>query len=249
MNTLLWIIIPYVSIAIFIGGHIWRYHYDKFGWTTRSSQLYENRLLRLGSPLFHFGILLVILGHIGGILIPESATSAIGISETAYHAAAVTLGAVSGLMTLVGVAILIYRRRTTGPVFSATTRNDKGMYLLLVATLVAGLATTVLGNITGHPHDYRLTVAPYFRSIFYLHPDVDLITKAPVGFQIHVMLAWILFAVWPFTRLVHVFSAPIGYLTRPYIVYRSRDVVGARPARRGWEPVSSPTGQSADPTR
>ena len=107
MNTLLWIIIPYVSIAIFIGGHIWRYHYDKFGWTTRSSQLYENRLLRLGSPLFHFGILLVILGHIGGILIPESATSAIGISETAYHAAAVTLGAVSGLMTLVGVAILI----------------------------------------------------------------------------------------------------------------------------------------------
>ena len=249
MNTLLWIIIPYVSIAIFIGGHIWRYHYDKFGWTTRSSQLYENRLLRLGSPLFHFGILLVALGHIGGILIPESATSAIGISETAYHAAAVTLGAVSGFMTLAGVAILIYRRRTTGPVFSATTRNDKGMYVLLVATLVAGLATTVIGNITGHPHDYRLTVAPYFRSIFYLRPKVDLITNAPVGFQIHVMLAWILFAVWPFTRLVHVFSAPIGYLTRPYIVYRSRDVAGARPARRGWEPVSSPAGRGPDPTR
>ena len=220
MNTFLWIIIPYVAIAIFIGGHILRYHYDKFGWTTRSSQLYENRLLRLGSPLFHFGILLVALGHIGGILIPESATSDIGISETAYHAAAVSLGAVSGFMTLAGVAILIYRRRTTGPVFSATTRNDKGMYVLLVATLVAGLATTVIGNITGHPHDYRLTVAPYFRSIFYFQPKVNLITDAPVGFQIHVMLAWILFAVWPFTRLVHVFSAPIGYLTRPYIVYR-----------------------------
>jgi nitrate reductase gamma subunit len=248
VNTLLWIIIPYVSIAIFIGGHVWRYRYDKFGWTTRSSQLYENRLLRLGSPLFHFGILFVILGHIGGILIPESITADLGITETTYHAAAVTLGAISGFMTLTGVAILIYRRRTTGPVFSATTRNDKGMYVLLVAALVAGLATTVLGNITGHPHDYRLTVAPYFRSIFYLHPHVNLITQAPIGFQIHVMLAWVLFAAWPFTRLVHVFSAPVGYLTRPYIVYRSRAATGVRPVRRGWEPIAT-AGRHKEKTR
>lgn len=241
MNTFLWIIVPYIAIAIFGFGHWWRYRYDKFGWTTRSSQLYENRLLRLGSPLFHFGILLVVLGHVGGILIPESATASVGVSETAYHAAAVTLGIISGAMTLSGVAILIYRRRTTGPVFSATTRNDKGMYVLLVATLVAGLATTVLGNITGDPHDYRKTVAPYFRSIFYFDPQVHLITSAPVGFQIHAMLAWVLFSVWPFTRLVHVFSAPLGYLTRPYIVYRSRETTpaGARSPRRGWEPVGT----------
>jgi nitrate reductase gamma subunit len=238
VNTFLWIIVPYVAIAVFVGGHVWRYRYDKFGWTTRSSQLYESRLLRLGSPLFHFGILLVILGHVGGILIPESATDAIGISETVYHAAAVSLGAISGFMTVAGLAILIYRRRTTGPVFSATTRNDKGMYVLLAATLLAGLATTVLGNLTGQPHDYRLTVAPYFRSVFYFRPDVDLITRAPVGFQIHVLLAWVLFAVWPFTRLVHVFSAPIGYLTRPYVVYRSRGGGAARPPRRGWEPIT-----------
>jgi nitrate reductase gamma subunit len=244
MRTLLWVIVPYIAIAIFVGGHLWRYRYDKFGWTTRSSQLYENRLLRLGSPLFHFGILLVALGHIGGLLIPESATDAVGISEGQYHFAAVSLGTVSGVMTLSGIAILIYRRRTTGPVFSATTRNDKAMYLLLVATLVAGLTTTVLGNLTGHPHDYRLTVAPYFRSIFAFQPDVDLITRAPVGFQIHVTLAWLLFATWPFTRLVHVFSAPVGYLTRPYIVYRSRTTTstGARAARPGWEPVGTPTG-------
>jgi nitrate reductase gamma subunit len=241
MNTFLWIIIPYLAIATFILGHVWRYRYDKFGWTTRSSQLYESRLLRLGSPLFHFGILLVILGHIGGILIPESATNAVGISEDAYHAAAVTLGTISGVMTLSGIAILIYRRRTTGPVFSATTRNDKAMYVLLVATLVAGLATTVLGNLTGKPHDYRQTVAPYFRSVLYFNPQVHLITSAPIGFQIHAMLAWVLFAAWPFTRLVHVFSAPLGYLTRPYVVYRSRESTpaGTRPARRGWEPVGT----------
>jgi len=229
LDVVLWIIIPYLAIATFVLGHVWRYRYDKFGWTTRSSQLYESRLLRLGSPLFHFGILLVIAGHI------------IGISETAYHAVAVALGTVSGVMTVAGLAILIYRRRVTGPVFSATTRNDKAMYVLLAATILAGLATTVLGNLLGHPHDYRLTVAPYFRSVFYAHPDTGLIAAAPVGFQIHAMLAWVLFAAWPFTRLVHVFSAPFGYLTRPYIVYRSRGLPATgRPARRGWEPVRRP---------
>ncbi len=235
-GELLWVAVPYAAIAVFVVGHYWRYHYDKFGWTTRSSQLYERRLLRLGSPLFHFGILLVALGHVGGILVPESATEAIGVSETVYHALAITLGAVSGFMTLTGAAILVYRRRTVGPVFSATTRNDKVMYVLLVGTIVLGLGTTVLGNAVGDPHNYRETVAPWFRSIFYFQPDSSLIIAAPLGFQLHALAAWALFAFWPFSRLVHVFSAPLGYLTRPYIVYRSRDgELGSRPPRRGWE--------------
>lgn len=237
-NTLLFIVIPYMSLATFIVGHYWRYRYDKFGWTTRSSQLYERRLLRWGSPLFHFGILFVFLGHVGGLLIPESWTDAAGVSETAYHAVAATLGILAGIGTLGGAAILVYRRRTVGPVFSATTKNDKVMYLLLIGTIVLGLGTTVLGNLTGHPHDYRQTVSPWFRSIFYFQPDTDLITAAPIGFRLHVIAAFVLFGFWPFSRLVHVFSAPIGYVTRPYIVYRSRDdQLGSRPPRRGWDKV------------
>jgi nitrate reductase gamma subunit len=237
-DVILYVGVPYIAIAIFVVGHYWRYRYDKFGWTTRSSQLYERRLLRIGSPLFHFGILFVVLGHIGGLLIPESWTEHVGITETMYHAAAATVGIIAGFCTLVGAAILIYRRRTVGPVFSATTRNDKAMYVLLIGTLVLGLGTTVLSNLTGRPHDYRETVSPWFRSIFYFQPDTDLILKAPIGFRLHVLAAWVLFAFWPFSRLVHVFSAPIGYLTRPYIVYRSRDdKLGARAPRRGWERV------------
>lgn len=238
LNALLFVGVPYISIAVFIVGHYWRYRYDKFGWTTRSSQLYERRLLRWGSPLFHFGILFVIAGHIGGLLIPESWTTAIGITETRYHAVAASLGILAGFCTLTGAAILVYRRRTVGPVFSATTRNDKVMYILLIGTLLLGLGTTVLGNATGHPHDYRQTVSPWFRSIFYFQPHTDLILKAPIGFQLHVLAAFVLFAFWPFSRLVHVFSAPIGYVTRPYIVYRSRDDnLGNRAPRRGWEKV------------
>ena len=235
MTSLLWVGVPYAAIAIFVVGHVWRYRYDKFGWTTRSSQLYERRLLRWGSPLFHFGILFVALGHVGGLLIPESWTNAAGVSETAYHAVAFTVGTLAGVATVAGAAILIYRRRTVGPVFSATTRNDKVMYVLLMVTVLLGLTTTVLGNVTGHPHDYRQTVAPWFRSIFTLRPDTSLILEAPLGFQLHVLAAWVLFAFWPFSRLVHVFSAPVGYLTRPYIVYRSREPrLGNRAPRRGW---------------
>ncbi|WP_433567305.1 respiratory nitrate reductase subunit gamma [Nocardia sp. CA-151230] len=235
-DLLLWVAVPYAAFAVFVVGHLWRYRYDKFGWTTRSSQLYENRLLRLGSPLFHYGILLVVLGHVGGLLIPESWTEAVGISEFAYHTVAVGLGTVAGAATLTGAAILIYRRRTVGPVFSATTRNDKIMYVLLIGTLVLGLGTTVLGNLTDHPHDYRQTVSPWFRSLFYLRPDPALMSAAPIGFRLHALAALALFAFWPFSRLVHVFSLPLGYLARPYIVYRARtDQLGSRAVRRGWQ--------------
>jgi nitrate reductase gamma subunit len=224
MNILLWAVLPYVTIAILVVGSIWRYRYDKFGWTTRSSQLYESRLLRIGSPLFHFGILVVIIGHFIGLVIPESWTSSAGLSEDAYHVQALALGGIAGSCTLVGIAILVYRRRTTGPVFMATTRNDKTMYVVLVAAIVAGLSTTLLGaGVVGNEHNYRETVAPWFRSIFVLQPDVDSMANASTAFQIHTLIGMLLFAVWPFTRLVHAFSAPIGYLFRPYIVYRSRD--------------------------
>ena len=238
MNVILWVVVPYVAFAIFVVGHYWRYRYDKFGWTTRSSQLYERRLLRLGSPLFHLGILLVAAGHVGGLLIPESWTANAGISEAAYHAASFGIGTVAGIAAVGGAAILIYRRRTVRPVFSATTRNDKIMYALLAGTMLLGLATTVLGNVTGHPHDYRQTVSPWFRSLFALHPRTELILRAPIGFRLHVLAALALFAFWPFTRLVHVLSVPLGYLARPYLVYRSRtQELGARAPHRGWERV------------
>src|SRR5512133_4338894 len=80
-DTVLWGVLPYVMAVVLVGGLVWRYRYDQFGWTTRSSQLYESRLLRIGSPLFHFGILVVIIGHIGGLVITKSWTDAGGVTE------------------------------------------------------------------------------------------------------------------------------------------------------------------------
>ncbi|HEU4543708.1 MAG TPA: respiratory nitrate reductase subunit gamma [Jiangellaceae bacterium] len=236
-EVLLWGAGPYVTVAILIAGTIWRYRYDKFGWTTRSSQLYESRLLRIGSPLFHFGILVVVIGHLIGLVIPARWTEAVGVDEGLYHIQALTLGGIAGIATLVGIVILIYRRRTTGPVFMATTRNDKSMYVVLAAAIVTGLATTALGaGVVGEEHNYRETVSPWFRSIFALQPDVAAMAEAPFSFQLHTLVGMLLFAVWPFTRLVHAFTAPVAYLFRPYVVYRSRDGGPAsRRPRPGWE--------------
>ena len=240
MNTFLWVIVPYLCLAVFVVGHWWRYRYDKFGWTTRSSQLYEDRLLRLGSPLFHFGMLGVVGGHVIGLLVPQSWTDAIGISEHAYHLVAITGGLIAGLMALVGMAILIYRRRTTGPVFSATTVMDKVMYVFLGSAIALGMWNTVLGATVSH-YNYREGVSVWYRGFLSFTPDASLMAEAPLGFQLHALVAFGLFALWPFTRLVHVFSAPVGYLTRPYIVYRSRDAqpLGNTKTKRGWERVGS----------
>lgn len=241
-QILLWAVLPYVAIAVFVVGTIWRYRYDKFGWTTRSSQLYEDRLLRLGSPLFHFGMLGVVGGHIIGLLVPSSWTETVGVDDHLYHLVAVVGGLIAGLMALAGMTILIYRRRTVGPVFSATTPMDKVMYAFLGAAIVLGMWNTIAGSIfsLGGEYNYREGVSVWYRSFLAFQPQPDLMADAPIGFQLHALVAFGLFALWPFTRLVHVFSAPVGYLTRPYIVYRSRDdQMGSRPTRRGWDRVGS----------
>lgn len=244
MSTFLWVIFPYICLAVFVVGHVWRYRYDKFGWTTRSSQLYETKLLRIGSPLFHFGILGVAVGHFMGLIIPQSLTDRMGISHEMYHFVAMAGGIPAGLATLAGLIILVYRRRTVGPVFSATTVNDKVMYAALGIVILLGMWNTIAGGLLtiGGEYNYRDGVSPWFRQIFWFQPDASLMENAPLGFQLHAFFAFLLFGMWPFTRLVHVFSAPLGYFVRPYIVYRSRDVrkgtaTGTRAQKRGWERV------------
>jgi nitrate reductase gamma subunit len=239
-DMLLWVALPYLTIATFVTGLIWRYRYDQFGWTTRSSQMYERPLIRIASPIFHIGILAVFVGHVVGLLIPESWTLAVGISEGVYHVMAVGLGLIAGAFTLFGIVMLIYRRRTVGPVFAATTKNDKTMYFFLTAAILLGLLTTFVGaGVIGDGYNYRETVSPWFRSLFLLQPRPELMAASLPSFQVHAIAGLIVFAIWPFTRLVHAFSAPLLYIFRPYVIYRDRGdhLAGSRTPRRGWESI------------
>ena len=100
MDQFLWVLFPYIIFAIFIGGHIFRYNYDQFGWTSKSSELLEKKMLRIGSLLFHFGIMFVIGGHVMGILIPEAVYRSIGISEHMYHVVAISFGLPAGVASI-----------------------------------------------------------------------------------------------------------------------------------------------------
>jgi nitrate reductase gamma subunit len=244
-DILLWVAFPYAAMAVFVVGHILRYRFDQFGWTSRSSQTYENRLLRWGSPMFHYGILMVFGGHVVGLLVPKEWLEFVGVTEHWYHLGATWLGSVAALLTIAGIVLLLIRRRLTPRVMLATTVMDKTMYALLAAVIVFGTVATVMYQVLGAGYEYRGTISPWIRGLLIGQPDPSLMANVPFFFQLHVLSATTLFLLWPFTRLVHVFSAPLGYLWRPYIVYRSRDArnvgTGSRKPRRGWEKSERPT--------
>lgn len=239
-------VFPYICIISFILGSIWRYRSDQMGWTSYSTQLYESKTLRWASPMWHFGLLLVLLGHIGGLVIPESWTNAIGISESTYHVSSQVMGGVFGVVMFIGLIGLVVRRLTVKSVRLASLRSDVIMYPILIIVVVLGLVNTLYFQFTVPGGlNYRETVSVWFRSIFYLHPDVSAmvggangVAATPWSFHLHGIFAFLLIGIWPYTRLVHMFSVPVGYLTRPYVVYRSRkpevDAVGRDP-RPGWE--------------
>lgn len=228
LDIALWGVLPYLVLALFATGTAWRHHYDRFGFTTRSSQLHEHRLLAVGGPLFHYGLLFVIAGHVVGLIIPEALTERLHVGETLYHANALLVGGTAGLATATGLGILLYRRLRVPAVRAATSRSDRALYPLLATVLLAGLTATATGA-RPHAYDYRQGVSLWFRSLFTLDPDVPAMAGAPLVYRLHALLAMALFALWPFSRLVHAFAAPLGYLARPYIVYRSR--TPARPHR------------------
>lgn len=241
VDILLWVVFPYVAAASFVGGHILRYRYDQFGWTSRSSQTYESTLLRWGSPMFHYGILGVFAGHLVGLLIPREWLYFIGIDEDLYHLGATWLGTAVALVTIAGMVILLSRRGAVRRVARVTSAMDVVMYLFLAASIVLGTIAVVQFQMLGAGYDYRGSVSPWTRSLLLFQPDASLMTGVPLVFQLHVLASTGLFLIWPFTRLVHVLSVPIGYLFRPYVVYRSRDAhLGARATRPGWERSTRP---------
>lgn len=236
--VLAWVVLPYLAIVLLVLGLIWRYRTDQYGWTSRSSNWNESAILRWSSPMFHFGILFVGLGHVAGLVIPKTWTEALGVSEEMYHLGATLGGGLAGLVTVVGLLGLLYRRLVVKSVRLATTRMDIVTYVLLCIPIALGTAATVMHQVipgmTGHGYDYRETISVWFRSILALSPRPELMAEVPLAFQLHIIAGMLLFCVWPFTRLVHVVSAPLGYLTRPSLVYRSRDAKEPVARTRGW---------------
>lgn len=238
-----WVILPYLALAVFTVGHVWRWRYDQFGWTSRSTQLQERRLLKWGAPIFHYGTFAAIAGHVIGILIPAAVTRALGIPEPAYRWFAAGAGTVAAVLVIGGVVVLAGRRLLVPRVRATTNTVDYVALILLLIVILTGIAPTIAVNLLGHGYDYRTTVAPWFRGLFTGRPDVAAIAGAPLIYQAHATAAWLVWTVWPFSRLVHAWSVPLWYLWRPFIVYRSRRATApAEPGTSGrrWRRIGAP---------
>jgi nitrate reductase gamma subunit len=218
----IWGVFPYICLVVMIVGTLYRYQDDQLRWTSKSSELLEKKLLIIGSVSFHIGILFVFVGHILGLLIPIGFYNAIGISSELYHILAIVLGGLSGLIAFIGISILLYRRIAVACVRVDTDPSDYIVDGMLWIVVLTGLAFTLGYNLLNGPYEYRTTVGVWIRGVLTLHPDVALMAGVPLVLQVHMVLAFLLFGISPFTRLVHIYSFPIAYLTRAPLLYRAR---------------------------
>lgn len=220
MNQFLWVIFPYICIVIFIVGHIFRYQYDQFGWTAKSSEFIEKRQLMIGSFLFHIGIIPVFLGHVSGLIIPKTWTRSFGISDHAYHLGAVWIGGFFGIVTLLGMFLLTWRRFSIKTVRKLSSTSDLIVNSLLLLIVFIGVYSSLVTNNVVVGFDYRDNISVWFRTLFSLQPNANLMNGVPISFKLHILTGFLIFAMWPFTRLVHVWSVPLNYVGRSYILYR-----------------------------
>ena len=222
LNTLLFGYYPYIAMSVFIIGSIARYDRDQYTWRTGSSQLLRAKELRLGSNLFHIGILLLFVGHFVGLLTPPELYHSLGLSTSAKQILAVIAGGIFGGICLKGIYILIRRRLTDARIRKTSSRMDIFILLLIGVQLVLGLLTLPISLYHYDGANMLLLSEWAQRIVTFRSGAADQISNIGIIFKLHLFLGMTVFLVFPFSRLVHVWSVPLGYIARPYQVVRRR---------------------------
>ncbi len=222
INSFFFGIYPYIAIGVMIFGSILRYDRDPYSWKADSSQLMSRKGLRLGSNLFHIGIILLFFGHLVGLLTPHSVYEPF-MTSGQKQLLAMTAGGIFGTMMLVGLLILIARRFGNARVSATSSFWDKAILLLLLAQLVLGLLT-IPQSAKHMDGSSMIELASWAQKIVTFRSGAaEHILGEHIIFKLHIVLGLTIFLVLPFTRLVHIFSAPIKYLFRTgYQIVRKR---------------------------
>ena len=213
---------PYIATTIFLLGSLYRYDREQYTWKANSSQLLSSKGMRLGSNLFHVGIILLFFGHLVGLVTPHSVYS-LFISAEHKQILAMTAGGIFGTMCFIGMVILIHRR-ATNPRIKATTKFADWVALgLLFVQLCLGLLT-IPASAQHLDGSSMINLANWAQHILTFRPGAaQFIASEPFIFKIHIVLGLTMFVVFPFTRLVHVWSLPVKYLRRKgYQIVRKR---------------------------
>jgi nitrate reductase gamma subunit len=224
LNQFLFGIYPYIAAAVFLFGSLARFEREQYTWKADSSQLLHRGNLRLGSILFHVGILGLFFGHLAGLLTPVAVWDWLGIEHSTKQAVAMIAGGVMGSMCLVGLVILIHRRISNARISAVTRTGDKVLLLSILVTLLLGLSTIreSADHMDGHMMVQLMTWAQHV--VTFRGDAAQYVAAAPFVFRLHLFMGMSLFVIVPFTRLVHVWSgfASVTYLSRAWQLVRPR---------------------------
>jgi len=217
MNTLFFGYMPYLLLALAIVGSIYRFTTNRYSWSSQSSQFLENRALFFGSFPWHYGIVLVLLGHIIGFFIPSAI---LGWNSTPVRLYILEIsGLALGFLALFGLLALAYRRLTNNRVKALTTSWDVLLIIILLIQVITGLGNAILYR--WGSNWYVASAVPWMWSVLTLNPNVEYVANLPLITKAHIFNALIFIGLIPFTRLAHIFVINIyKYLWRPYQVVR-----------------------------
>ncbi len=217
-------IYPYIALSVFLLGSLIRFDREQYTWKSDSSQLLYPGQLRLGNILFHVGIIGLFFGHVAGLLTPLWVWEALGVTHGAKQLVAMVAGGLMGGLCLVGIVILLVRRFASDRLLAVTTFKDKVVLFWILATLLLGLSS-IFASASHLDGSMMVLLMTWAQHIVTLRGDAaGFITGAPLVFKLHLFMGMSLFLIFPFTRLVHVWSGfgALGYLGRSYQLVRRR---------------------------
>ncbi|MFV0386051.1 respiratory nitrate reductase subunit gamma [Paracoccus sp. (in: a-proteobacteria)] len=235
MNNFFFGIYPYIALAVLVIGSVARYERDSFTWKSSSSQLLRRRQLRIGSTLFHVGVLFIFFGHLFGLLVPHQIYEAFGINAQAKQLLAAIAGGIAGVAAIIGGVMLAHRRLTDQRVRATSSRWDIAILLMLIAQLSLGLISVPYSIVTAE-HGEVIKFMEWAQGIFIFESGTAAhIADVPLIYKLHIVLGLTIFLVFPFTRLVHIlsgFAAPFRYILgrSGYQIVRTRRPAPRHPA-------------------
>lgn len=220
LETFLFGIFPYMAISIALVGSIWRYATNQFTFSSISSQFLEGRQLFWGSVLWHYGIIIILTGHLIGVIIPSWVKAFNGVPVRLYILEGTAFAL--ALLLFAGLILLIFRRTTNSFVRTVTSRMDIVLLLFLLLQVITGISIAIFHR--WGSGWYVETATPYLWSLAKFAPKIEYMESLPLLLKIHAVDAFVLVALFPFTRLVHMVSIPFAYLWRPYqvVMWNSR---------------------------
>ncbi len=224
LNQFLFGYYPYLCLAVFFLGSLVRFDREQYSWKSDSSQFLRHGQLRWGSNLFHIGVLGIFFGHFGGLLTPLAVWHALGVTPAAKQMVAIVAGGIAGAMCFVGLVMLLHRRLNDPRIRVTSKPMDILVLVLLLAQVSLGLLSITASWAHLDGAEMLKLVEWAQRIVTFRGGAADAIALSPLIFKIHIALGLTIFLIFPFTRLVHIWSgfATLYYVLRPYQVVRQR---------------------------